>query len=957
MPITDQPLPSASSALSPPLVTIIILTRDGATNLDQLFASIAKVNSYKTIEIIVIDHNSAISVEGVVQRWSPTFSINLIRLKDNCSFSWSNNRAVEISKGEIVLFLNDDIIIESDIIGPCVATLDDPKVGIVGVRLDDVSRNVNRIQHIGTRFASFDLAHKMIRPANFVDEDIDHRIVETTVELPAVTAAAMFVRRKEFMEVGGFCQSYIYGYEDVDLCLKYRQQLKKKVICRNDLICLHAEGSTRSKVTRAYSDVTRKNNKKHLWRRFGSAIKRDYQLGLVACDPIWVGRRMTVNFAVSDISENPASDGFAGDYADDYNAARELGRSLSAQFGWTINFLPADKWYDQSDADITVATLDRFDPRKIESRKPGSLVAAWVRDRVDKWHRRAGFSDFDLYLCASENAAQFVRKVGVPCSLLLNATRLAPMSLAPKVRANTRPFDYVFVGDYKGRTREVVRLLHPQSINAKGAIFGINWEKHQPTPEIWQGHKPYEDLPALYRSSKILIDDADHPTKPWGCINEAVFDAIASGCLVITNNKHIDVAAFDGLLPTYETEDKLKDLIEFYSNNDRARDGLVSRLQAIVQNRHSYDHRAQHFRAILTDFAKSKFRISIKVPAPTRRGAHGWGDFHFAQGLSQALRKQGHSVRIDVRAEWYRPESLADDAAIVLQGLGEYEPQDGQINIMWLISHPEKVRLEQYDKYDHIFCASRKYTQTLKKKIQTPVECLLQCADISRFGRDMDAEAGVKSEVLFVGNTRQEYRKSVRWAVDQNIPLTVFGRDWSDFIDAEFIGGAYIPNEDLWAHYRSAKIVLNDHWDTMAENGFISNRIFDVAAAGGFVISDEVDGLSEVFGDLVPTYRDAETLSAVVEKYLGDPEGRSRISNAVVAIVREHHTFGRRAEQISTTVADLISKTTAAHISQPMSPSLSKTIPAPSVKVPSEGNNFGHAEPKFIPDWNEKITK
>ena len=53
--------------------------------------------------------------------------------------------------------------------------------------------------------------------------------------------------------------------------------------------------------------------------------------------------------------------------------------------------------------------------------------------------------------------------------------------------------------------------------------------------------------------------------------------------------------------------------------------------------------------------------------------------------------------------------------------------------------------------------------------------------------------------------------------------------------------------------------MLNDHWQDMAEEGFLSNRVFDVAMAGGFVISDTVAG-AEVFEGLLSMFDTPEEL-------------------------------------------------------------------------------------------------
>jgi GT2 family glycosyltransferase len=53
-----------------------------------------------------------------------------------------------------------------------------------------------------------------------------------TRHVPAVTGAALLVRRQAFLDVGGFTEDFIIGdYEDSDLCLKLRQAGGEIVYC------------------------------------------------------------------------------------------------------------------------------------------------------------------------------------------------------------------------------------------------------------------------------------------------------------------------------------------------------------------------------------------------------------------------------------------------------------------------------------------------------------------------------------------------------------------------------------------------------------------------------------------------------------------------------------------------------------------------------------------------------
>ncbi len=84
----------------------------------------------------------------------------------------------------------------------------------------------------------------------------------------------------------------------------------------------------------------------------------------------------------------------------------------------------------------------------------------------------------------------------------------------------------------------------------------------------------------------------------------------------------------------------------------------------------------------------------------------------------------------------------------------------------------------------------------------------------------------------------------------------------------------------------------------MRQQGFVSNRIFDVLASGGVVISDPVDGLEDLFGDLVPTYRSADELKLLVSQLISDTERRAEIASKGTELVAAQHTFDQRAHQL-----------------------------------------------------------
>ena len=132
--------------------------------------------------------------------------------------------------------------------------------------------------------------------------------------------------------------------------------------------------------------------------------------------------------------------------------------------------------------------------------------------------------------------------------------------------------------------------------------------------------------------------------------------------------------------------------------------------------------------------------------------------------------------------------------------------------------------------------------------------------------------------MLYVGNSRCPHRLAPRWMMRNGRSFHLYGKFWETLPEADFVRGEYIANQDLAAAYRSAGVVVADHHGSMRTNGFLANRLFDVLASGGVVLSDDVSGLEEVFGELVPTYSDARELESQLKRFSSDPVLRRRLA-------------------------------------------------------------------------------
>jgi O-antigen biosynthesis protein len=893
--ILPPPIPEGDKSS----VCFIILHRGGEQHLRNLFKSFREVNTLPGMHFNVVLHACFDGSREVIVSYQDRLNIKITEYDENHSFAYSNNRAAEQTSAEYLVFLNSDIKFEQDVTPELLRLLRDPRNGIIGVRLLFPQTDLKYpgcLQHGGVKFLP-DQVRFFQRPWN-IGVHIDIFDTPSVPEkFPAVTAALAACRRVDFLKLGGFCEDYFYGYEDVDLCLSFRRVLGLRSVSANHISSIHGESATGRLDSSEAIEQRRANNTAHLIRRHGWYLRRRSLVDKMSGNLFFSDRPLTVAFAVTEATPTTA--------AGDFFSASELGEACAKEFGWKTRYLSRkDDWYDLTEVDVLVVLLDRYELSKMRGAKPDLVKVAWLRNWFERWVSRPDFEAYDLFLCSSAKSAQWLqetqRKPAWVFPLATNPDRFSRGQLDSSLSS-----DYCFTGNNWQVEREIGSAVQPQKLEGyKFAVFGRDWDIHPSLSAYAQGFLPYSQMPNVYASTRIVLDDANHVTKNWGSVNSRVFDALAAGALVITNGEAGAAELFNGELPTYRSPGELQSLLTHYLGAEAERRELVDRLRQRVLSRDTYRHRARTLKTILIARARRSYRIAIKIAAPTRSEIERWGDYHFARSLGRCFTEQGHSFRIDCVDEWERPECFGDDVVIVLRGLSRYRPKPGQINLMWNINHPDKIQDDEYEEFDHVFVASRIHAADLARRLHKPVSALLQCTDPYLFYPDPNPAVPAE-ELLFVGNSRKQYREAVRFAVQAKMPIGVYGTFWSMFLPPDYIRGEYIDNSVLRQHYTRCTILLNDHWSSMRDRGFISNRLFDAAAAGAFMISDAVEDGVAVLGEDLVTYASEDDFRDQVEYYLSHPEERRRRAERLRSHVLSAHTFAHRAEVILERIAEL----------------------------------------------------
>jgi len=205
-------------------VSIIVPTRDHGDDVDTCLRSVFERSTYDNFEVTLLDNGSRDrrSLE-IFRAWAEREPERLRLISYDVPFNFSkiNNYAVAKTSSDYVLFLNNDTeVITQDWIEAMVEQAQRPSIGAVGVKLlyDD-----DTVQHGGVIIGLGGVAghsHKYFA----ADAPGYFYALQTVNNFSAVTGACMMVRRELFERAGGFDEQLAIAFNDVDLCLRLRDQ-------------------------------------------------------------------------------------------------------------------------------------------------------------------------------------------------------------------------------------------------------------------------------------------------------------------------------------------------------------------------------------------------------------------------------------------------------------------------------------------------------------------------------------------------------------------------------------------------------------------------------------------------------------------------------------------------------------------------------------------------------------
>lgn len=254
------------------LVSIIIPTKDKAEVLEKCLESIYKKTITQQFEIIVVDNNSnEKKTFELFDKYSKKENFKVLKLPIPFNYSKLNNEASKIAKGDMLLFLNNDVeIITDDWLLLMVGEAEREEIGAVGTKLIYPD---NTIQHAGIMVGFCGSAGNIGYRENS-DVNGYMNCYKIRKNYSAVTAACLMVRKNVMEKIGGFDEKLAVDYNDVDLCLKI-QKAGYRNIYLPDVILYHYESLSRGNINSIENNLRNNSEKEYLQKKWGEELEQD----------------------------------------------------------------------------------------------------------------------------------------------------------------------------------------------------------------------------------------------------------------------------------------------------------------------------------------------------------------------------------------------------------------------------------------------------------------------------------------------------------------------------------------------------------------------------------------------------------------------------------------------------------------------------------------------------------
>ncbi|MDP5275506.1 glycosyltransferase [Chengkuizengella axinellae] len=191
--------------------SIIVLTHNQLAYTKKCIESIRRCTQPE-YEIIVVDNASKDDTVDYLKKQS---DLRVIYNKENVGFVVGNNQAVNVANGDIIVFLNNDVVVTNGWLEPLIDTLiSSDKIAMVGpVTNND---NIDGLQKVQVQYCE-----ETLKGLTEYSKQYCVQHAKESRRVLRLVGFALACKREVLNEIGLFDEAYGMGYfEEYDLCLR-----------------------------------------------------------------------------------------------------------------------------------------------------------------------------------------------------------------------------------------------------------------------------------------------------------------------------------------------------------------------------------------------------------------------------------------------------------------------------------------------------------------------------------------------------------------------------------------------------------------------------------------------------------------------------------------------------------------------------------------------------------------
>lgn len=209
-------------------LSVIIVNYNVKYFLEQCLYSVQRAIKDIAAEVLVVDNHSVDGSCAMVREKFPW--VHLITNQENVGFSRANNQAIRIARGEYVLLLNPDTVVQEDTFVKCIEFMDaHPEGGALGVKMIDGKGHFlpESKRALPTPWVAFykifGLSRLFPKSRTFGRYHLTYLNPDQIHEVEILSGAFMFIRRKVLDEIGLLDETFFMYGEDIDLSYRIIQ--------------------------------------------------------------------------------------------------------------------------------------------------------------------------------------------------------------------------------------------------------------------------------------------------------------------------------------------------------------------------------------------------------------------------------------------------------------------------------------------------------------------------------------------------------------------------------------------------------------------------------------------------------------------------------------------------------------------------------------------------------------